>query len=88
MCHHPSARGPAHAVEPARKEVEDSHYRNCGSLVLRPDQLDRNNHEEHCYGGEYQAEGKEYPCVGTVRYTAHQEFGERVGGGVQAEDKA
>ena len=88
MCHYPSARRPAHAVEPARKEVQDSHDSYCSSLVLSTYQLDRNDHEEHCYGGKYQAEGKEYPCVGTVGDAAHQEFGECIGRCVQAEDEA
>ena len=56
--------------------------------MVGPDKLDGHNHEAHGDGREDEAQRQEDAGVGTVRYAAHQEFGQGVGGGVKAQDKA
>ena len=86
--HHASARRPAHAVEPAHEEVQDAHHQDGQGFAFGADGLDGDDHKAHRDGGQHQAEGQERPGVGAVGDTAHQEFGEGVGRGIQAEDEA
>ena len=86
--HHAAARGPAHAVEPPHKGVQDAHHQDGEGLVLRADELDRDDHEAHRDGREDEAQGQEHAGVGAVRHAAHQELREGVGGRVQAQHEA
>ena len=42
-------------------------------------------HAGHGYGTQYQAQGKELPRIGTVRYRAHEEFAEGIGHSVHSQ---
>ena len=64
--HHAAARGPSHAVEPAHEGVQDAHHQDGEGLVLRADELDRDEHEAHRDGREDEAQGQEHAGVGAV----------------------
>ena len=56
--------------------------------MVGPDELDGYNHEAHGDGREDEAQGQEHTGVGAVAHASHQEFGQGIGRGVQAQHKA
>ena len=83
--HHPSARRPAHTVEPADQGVQHTHHKNCKTLVLSAYELDGDNHEAHRNGCQNQAHRQEHAGVRTVGHAAVQELRQGVCGGIQTQ---